>query len=308
MVVQRLSVAVLALIGASIALSSVAATPVPGARLPLDPAEAGPGVDPGTRLGAVPEPPSRDQHREPSSRWRPSLVEETTLEASPSRPAIEGIGSDWIRPEHGQRAGRSQAPASTPVPGSSTTPVTAMSTGLAALAAGLLYHRIGRSEVLENPLRRRIYETVIDEPGGTTTDYAEKVDADRTTARYHLDMLARCDLVVAERLRGHRRFFENHGRYDARTRRVVAHLRNGTTREMIRTLLEEPELTYAELGRRVGISKSATYRKVEQLQDLDVVDVDDARTPATVEAAEVVDEVRDWLVDRDAEAPNRASQ
>lgn len=63
----------------------------------------------------------------------------------------------------------------------------------------LRYQRIAERGVLETETRREVYEAVLDSPGGTETEYGLAVDIDRTTARYHLDVLERFGYVSSER-------------------------------------------------------------------------------------------------------------
>lgn len=158
-----------------------------------------------------------------------------------------------------------------PEPG---TPVWLAGTNAIPLIAVALYHRLGRDDLLDNRIRARILDAVVEDPGGTVTDYADVADVDRTTARYHLRMLERFDYVMSDRLRGRTRYFENHGRWDAFARRAIAHLRNRSTRQLVAAVLEDPGRPCPDLAERAGLSESAVYRKVDRLAEIGIVRVE----------------------------------
>lgn len=82
---------------------------------------------------------------------------------------------------------------------------------LAPLVAG--YSRFDDSCPLENQIRQRIYDAIVDDPGTYPLALAETVDVSRSTVRYHVRILEREGLARTDKRRGKRRIFsvENDG-------------------------------------------------------------------------------------------------
>lgn len=155
--------------------------------------------------------------------------------------------------------------------------------GATVLAAAVpLFRRVERGDVLENGVRRRTFEAVVEEPGRTSKAYADRVGVDRTTARYHLRILREHGLVVASRLCGRLRWFENHGRFGRFAMRALVLLRNEVNRGVLEVVRADPGVHIAEVARRLDVSKSAVCRKVGALADAGLVHVRRKGRRATV--------------------------
>lgn len=173
--------------------------------------------------------------------------------------------------------------------------------GSVLVLAGM-YHRIDRDELFDNPVRRRLYDAVKALPGRTLTAYGRDVGVDRTTARYHLAILASFDMVRCRRLRGRRRWFENHGRFDRFAMEILAELWTPSTRRIVEEVWTDPGIHNAELARRVGLSESAVYRRIRRLETIGAVRRERDGRRATVRPAPERREEVDALRRRVAEA------
>lgn len=69
------------------------------------------------------------------------------------------------------------------------------------------YSRYDGSDPLENDVRERVYEAVLESPGTYPVELAETVGSSRSTVRYHVRVLEEEGLIDGEKLRGKRRYF-----------------------------------------------------------------------------------------------------
>lgn len=221
--------------------------------------------------GAMPDPMLGDRSSAPPERLgRPTADPVADPPAPRDGPTATPPGED-------RHLGHRPAPQrADPAPDGSSPrpPVWLPATAGVLLVAAAMYHRLGRDDLLDNEIRASILEAVEDDPGGTVTEYAEDVDVDRTTARYHLRMLERFDYVLSDRILGRTRYFENHGRWDAFARQAIAHLRNRSTRRLVEAILEDPGRRCRELADPTGLSESAVYRKIGRLHEIGLVEVE----------------------------------
>lgn len=78
---------------------------------------------------------------------------------------------------------------------------------LSMLVPPVSYKRATESELLENDVRRAIYEAVVASPGDYVAGITEETTVATSTVRYHLRILETEGLVQSEKVRGKRRFY-----------------------------------------------------------------------------------------------------
>ncbi|MDX1612623.1 MAG: winged helix-turn-helix transcriptional regulator, partial [Candidatus Thermoplasmatota archaeon] len=145
--------------------------------------------------------------------------------------------------------------------------------GLILVKAGVgvpLYSRLTREEILDNPLRRRIYEVVGEEPGLSMAAIARRADCSASTARYHLDRLSREEMVVRAGHEGLERWFVK-GKQPRQAAELEAVLAVGNSREVFEAIQAHPGSSLGEVAEHVGTSPPAAHKVVNRLVEAGVV-------------------------------------
>ncbi len=133
---------------------------------------------------------------------------------------------------------------------------------LVGLGAIGLYHKLSKDRALEHPARRRILELLADEPGLGTGDVARELEVAYRTARHHLEVLARFDLVVQAKRGGCWRWArpEDAGCLDERELPVLQ-------QRLLDELEQEPGLHLSELARRLDAAKATVKHHLDDLDE-----------------------------------------
>ena len=116
------------------------------------------------------------------------------------------------------------------------------------------YRKAGQHAVLFNDNRQKIFQAVQSSPGISFSDLCRVTGINRGTVKYHLIMLQLTGMISAFSRAGPDRYFENNGRYSDIERHLLRRLREETSRKIIRTVFEKPDLTQIDVVKRVGIS------------------------------------------------------
>lgn len=138
---------------------------------------------------------------------------------------------------------------------------------LLGLAAVGLYHKLSKDGALEHPARRRILSLLAEEPGLGTTDVADELGVAYRTARHHLEVLARFDLVVCARHRERWRW----ARPEDAARLDEAQL-PALQQRLLALLEEEPGLHLSELARRLDAAKATVKHHLDRLDEREAVE------------------------------------
>jgi len=140
-------------------------------------------------------------------------------------------------------------------PGSAVTTLLASAVGASIVQAVVsLYSRIPRDEILDQPLRRRVYDALRARKASTPSEIARDLGIAKGTARFHIETLQRADLV-------------------AQTRGVF-HIPEASppviepvARRVVALVAASPGLNMSEVARALGISK-----RTAQIHVLDLIE------------------------------------
>lgn len=116
------------------------------------------------------------------------------------------------------------------------------------------YRKIEQNAVLYNQNRRAIFDAVQSNPGIYFNDLCRMTGINRGTVKYHLVILQMNRKISTLSGAGSERYFENNGYYSDIERLLFQHLREETSRKIIRIVLEKPDITQTEVVEHVGIS------------------------------------------------------
>ena len=133
------------------------------------------------------------------------------------------------------------------------------------------YRRIEKNAALEHETRTAIYDHICAHPGIRLGTLAEDLGVNRGTLRYHLGRLQEFGMVTAAAVGGQTGYFENRQRYSELEAKVLIHLKNPNTREILFTLLEKPGASRRDLVERLGITASSVSWHLRRLRGAGIV-------------------------------------
>ena len=137
----------------------------------------------------------------------------------------------------------------------------------AKLWAVMGIRRVSGGNVLDQGLRARIYEYICRNPGIHLRGLAAEMDLKMGTLRHHLGMLQGKHKITVFEDAGSVRFFENSGTYSTDEQVILRHLRNETTRTILRLLIEQPTATRQDLAGAAGISGPSVSWHMKRLEE-----------------------------------------
>lgn len=137
---------------------------------------------------------------------------------------------------------------------------------LLGLAAVGLYHKLTKDRALDHPARQRILAMLEEDPGLGTTDVADRLDVCYRTARHHLEVLARFDLVARDKVRGAWRWARPEDAGALREPEVPQ-----IQQRMLALLDEDPGLHLSEIARRLEVAKATVKLHLDRLDERDRV-------------------------------------
>jgi DNA-binding transcriptional ArsR family regulator len=140
-------------------------------------------------------------------------------------------------------------------------------TGLVALAG---YSRHGDRDLLDDPLRARIYETIRQSPGVYPAALVDQLDEPRSTLRYHLRRLEREGLVSEQTVDGKRRYVTAEATAAERALSVVDE--ESTAARIVDGLARDDGATVSDLATRLDCSPSTVSYHLDRLEDAAVVE------------------------------------
>jgi DNA-binding transcriptional ArsR family regulator len=129
-----------------------------------------------------------------------------------------------------------------------------------------LYARLKREQVLENPLRDDILQTVQQQPGISASELGRRLACGWGTLVYHLTVLERMKLVSSAREGRHKRFFAQ-GRIHYSDKGAVGLLANPAARNILDAIRAQPGVIQKELGERLELSPGTIAWHVERLAE-----------------------------------------
>jgi len=123
---------------------------------------------------------------------------------------------------------------------------------------------------LENAKRRKILKIVMRNPGISLKELEELTKMNRSTLRFHLDLLEDEGWVYSVKTGRHRLFFlANNDVINPLTL-----VKSERKKQIIELLNQNGELTVKEIADKLGISYKTAHRHISQLKSMGIVKVD----------------------------------
>jgi DNA-binding MarR family transcriptional regulator len=138
---------------------------------------------------------------------------------------------------------------------------------LVRMLAPFRYSRYDDSDPLEHDAREAMFEVVEDSPGTYLSEIADRADIPLSTARHHIRVLEREDLVSGAKVRGKRRFYPAH----TEGVELAAAMNDDSTAAVIDALARLGAASVSDLADELGKDPSTVTHHVQRLEEDEVV-------------------------------------
>jgi predicted transcriptional regulator len=126
--------------------------------------------------------------------------------------------------------------------------------------------------VLDNPVRSRIYSYIKIRPGAYISEIVEKIGLDRGTLKYHIKTLEAQHKIEAYKDGGKTRYFENNFTYNEEEIKVISALQNVTNQRIVSEIINGKCKTNIDLAREFGVSRATVSWYVKNLREVGLID------------------------------------
>ena len=135
------------------------------------------------------------------------------------------------------------------------------------------FSRIATDNLLEHPVRRRLVETIGENPGIHASELQRRMDAAWGTLTHHLTKLERARLVTSRLARNQKCYFAQGGTIQRHDMDVASILRGEMASKLADFVSHHPMSSQKEAARRLGISPALVSFHVKKLLEAGAVDV-----------------------------------
>lgn len=139
----------------------------------------------------------------------------------------------------------------------------ALRAAVVALPFLSLFSRIEKGRILDNPVRSRVHDLVVQEPGITLTAIQARAGVAWGTTVHHLRRLEAHGLVVSAQQAGHHRYYLANSAAAAR-RNAVAVIAHPTARRIAELVAHRPGIDQAGICRTLGLNNPAASKHLSQ--------------------------------------------
>lgn len=136
-----------------------------------------------------------------------------------------------------------------------------------------MFTRICREDVLNNKIRREIYQTIKNNPGISFSELMERLNLKNGTLLYHISTLEREDLIKSKRDGIYRRFYP----YFVRLPKKDITKLYGIQRDIVDYIFKHPGCTQTEISSALGLQRQHVHYHIKILIDCDILKAEDGR-------------------------------
>jgi len=126
---------------------------------------------------------------------------------------------------------------------------------------------------LENAKRRRILKIIMQNPGISLKELEELTKMNRSTLRFHLNLLENEGWIYSVQIGKHRLFFLT---YDDNIN-LSTLIKSERKKQIIELLNQNRELTIKEIANKLGINYKTVHKHISQLRNIGLVCVNDGK-------------------------------
>ncbi len=142
--------------------------------------------------------------------------------------------------------------------------------GLAFPIAG--FSRINDDELLEHPVRSKIFSTIQQHPGIHASQLAREVGVGWGTVSHHLDKLDRAKMVTTRKVNNQKCFFEQGGTISRQDMEAASAIKGDTAGAIAGFVHANPMTSQKDMAEALGISAALASFHVKKLTNLGVLD------------------------------------
>jgi DNA-binding MarR family transcriptional regulator len=180
---------------------------------------------------------------------------------------LAGAAAAVAARQSGAFAGMSGSLATTAKTAAVATPGTGHLDRLVRMLAPFRYSRYDDSDPLEHEARDAMFEVVEESPGTYLSEIADQAEIPLSTARHHIRVLEREDLVSGAKVRGKRRFYPAH----TEGVELAAAMNDESTAAVIDALARLGASSVSDLADELGKDPSTVTHHVQRLEEDEVV-------------------------------------
>lgn len=126
---------------------------------------------------------------------------------------------------------------------------------------------------LENAKRRRILKIIMQNPGISLKELEKLTKMNRSTLRFHLNLLENEGWIYSVQIGKHRLFFLT---YDDNIN-LSTLIKSERKKQIIELLNQNRELTIKEIANKLGINYKTVHKHISQLRNIGLVCVNDGK-------------------------------
>lgn len=140
-------------------------------------------------------------------------------------------------------------------------------TGIIALLTALFFgiKIIRDKNVLENKRRLLIYNTIKATPGLTQSEIESRTGINRSSLRYHLEMLRQKDLIISKKVTRQRHYFNKNDKLSHELLFARSIMCCETTRDILNFICKNPGCSQKEISNYMDLSNSTIAWHVNRL-------------------------------------------
>lgn len=134
--------------------------------------------------------------------------------------------------------------------------------------SGLAHKLLSKEELLDNELRARVMEYLVESPGVYLGKISRELNIPTSTLKYHLNILRSFEMVTAAKKGRCRHYFPRRRRFSDEEKAMYAALEHEPTRRMVELVARHPGISQAGLVQTTGLSQSTVAWHMAKLEAL----------------------------------------
>lgn len=134
--------------------------------------------------------------------------------------------------------------------------------------SGLAHKLLSKEELLDNDLRARVMEYLVQSPGVYLGKISRELHIPTSTLKYHLNILRSFEMVTTAKKGRCRHYFPRRRRFSDEEKAMYAALEHEPTRRMVELVARNPGISQAGLVQTTGLSQSTVAWHMAKLEHL----------------------------------------
>ncbi|MHA1146300.1 MAG: winged helix-turn-helix transcriptional regulator [Candidatus Helarchaeota archaeon] len=150
--------------------------------------------------------------------------------------------------------------------------------GMGALAIGIglnvyseFFQPVESKIELQQNTRNRIYTLIAEEEGIHLREICRRMNKRMGVVQYHIYVLERAGIISSYKDGRYRRFFTNGNGFDTAHAALISLLKRPTTNKILTHVIQEQEISHAELASLLGISSQAITWHIKKIEQHDLI-------------------------------------